>query len=133
MLNLSKISKYLSGEMDKNEEEKFKKRVNKSKKNEEFFNDTKRDWEMVGKYAEKEKYNVDSAWNKLHDRLENDNLLVSESKLKIDFYQVVKIAAIFIIGILISFFGYYAINNSSENNLILAERFESRNVASSYS
>ena len=131
MLNLSDISKYLSAEMDTNEEREFKKLINKSEKNKEFFNKVKKDWEMIGKYKEKEKekYNVDSAWNKLYNRLEKDELLNKEdNRIKVNFYRITKIAAIFIIGILLSFFGYYAINNFSPNKIILAETSNNEQV-----
>jgi len=122
MLNLSEISKYLSGEMDKIEKNKFKKLINKSEESKKNFNQIKKEWEMLGKYQNKDKYNVDTAWNKLHNRLEKNNLLQKKNNiLKFDFFRISKIAAIFIIGIFLSFFAYYAVKNLLEKNQNLAK------------
>ncbi|MBN1251227.1 MAG: FecR family protein [Bacteroidales bacterium] len=129
MLDLAKISKYLSGEMDKNEEKEFIKLINKSNKNIELFKKAKKNWEMIGKYEEKENYNVDSAWNKLHSRFEKDGLLENKNKsLKLDFYQITRIAAIFIIGTFISVFAYYAITNYTDLSLNLAQTSEKSEI-----
>ena len=129
MLNLSKITKYLSSEMDKYEEKEFKKQINKSKQNKEAFYKIKKDWEMIGKYEEKETFNVESAWNKLHKRLEKNELLPKkDNSFKVDFNKITRIAAIFIVGILLSFFGYYAINNYQKDKMILAETSNTEQV-----
>jgi len=122
MLNLSEISKYLSEEMNEKEKTDFEKLINNSEKNKKFFNEIKEDWEMIGKFEDKEIYNVDTAWNNLHGRLEKDELLPKHSNLrKINFYKTSKVAAIFIIGLFLSFFAYYTINNLSENKQITAK------------
>lgn len=70
----------------------------------------------------KQTYNTDAAWEKLHSRLKEDNLLKPE-KPKVYLNTFVRAAAILIIGILISAIAFYTIpkqmkthNRVVENN-----------------
>ncbi len=73
-------------------------------------------------------YNVDNAWGKLHARFEADGLLTIENKPKtINFYLIAKIAAVFIIGIFISYLAYYSLTNT-HSGMQLAETFTNSNI-----
>ena len=62
---------------------------------------------------EKNIYNVDIAWEKLHSRFEQDGLLSSGNNIRsVDFSMLVKIAAVFIVGLSLSYFGYNSIDNN---------------------
>ncbi len=55
----------------------------------------------------KNSYNIDAAWTKLHNRLENDGLLY-EHKNKLNIYKIGKIAALFIISFGIAYWAFYS-------------------------
>jgi ferric-dicitrate binding protein FerR (iron transport regulator) len=78
---------------------------------------------------EKEIYNVDAAWENIHSRFEKDGLLTAENKIRsIDFYMIVKIAAIFIIGLVISYVAYNSFSSSGHIGMQLAETFTENNI-----
>lgn len=78
---------------------------------------------------DKEKYNVDTAWEKLHSRFEEDGLLIADNKIRsIDFYMIAKIAAVFIVGLFISYMAYNFFNNSEHIGMQLAETFTENNI-----
>ncbi len=78
---------------------------------------------------EKNIYNVDNAWKNLHNRFEEDGLLTADNKIKsISFYMIAKIAAIFIVGVLLSYLAYYSISNTSHSGMQLAETFTEKNI-----
>jgi len=78
---------------------------------------------------EKKIYNVDNAWEKLHARFEEDGLLTTDNKIKsFNFYMMAKIAAVFTVGILLSFLAYYSIGENSHKGMQLAETFTENNI-----
>lgn len=75
---------------------------------------------------EKKIYNVDVAWDKLHSRFEEDGLLITDDKIRsIDFYMIAKIAAIFIVGLFVSYMVY---NSLSDGGLQLAETYTENSI-----
>ncbi len=66
-------------------------------------------------------YNVDTAWAKLHSRLEKDGLLYQQKK-SINIYKISKIAALFIISFAVSYWFFYAYTAKNTNMQIVDTR-----------
>lgn len=78
---------------------------------------------------EKEIYNVDTAWNKLHNRFEQDGLLDNDTKIrKIDVFMMSKIAAVFIVGAFLSYFAYNYINKKMHLGMQLVETYSDTQI-----
>ncbi|MEN8119069.1 MAG: FecR family protein [Bacteroidota bacterium] len=78
---------------------------------------------------EKELYNVDAAWVKLNNRFDQDGLLATNNKIRsVDFKMIVKIAAIFIVGIFVSYLAYNHFIVNEHSGMQLAETFSENNI-----
>jgi ferric-dicitrate binding protein FerR (iron transport regulator) len=79
------IAKYLAGEMTAREAEDFEGLISKYQENELLINEMKNDWKLIGGESVK-KPNVDEAWNKMHSKLESENLI--EKDISIPIYRM---------------------------------------------
>lgn len=73
--NAAKLARYLSGEMSKAEMQLFELEISASEEDITSMEEMKKQWSALGKYKEPEPTDVHEAWNKLHSRLRNDNLV----------------------------------------------------------
>lgn len=77
----------------------------------------------------KETYNTDAAWGSLKSRFEQDGLLKEEGSIKkIEFLLIAKIAAVFIVGILISYSAYNYFSNKTHFGMQLAETYTDKQI-----
>ncbi len=114
--NGDNISDLIFGKTDDEKRKAFKKEYNE-------FLDAKKTHKLEKgkKKIEMDNFNVDTAWNKLHKRFDDDGLLESKSKeFRIKRVPIMRVAAVVIILLSFSFIGYF-IFNSNQEQLIIAE------------
>ncbi|MBU8892910.1 MAG: FecR family protein [Bacteroidales bacterium] len=117
--NWDLIAKYFSDECSQEETDKLFKWLNASNENKLLFNQTKQDLEIINLNKSMNKVNVDSAWEKLKGRIQEDEQKIpaveKEALRTLHFSAVLKYAAAIIILISIGFFStkvYRNLNNS---------------------
>jgi ferric-dicitrate binding protein FerR (iron transport regulator) len=71
------LAKYLSGEMSENELLDFESEIAVSEENETSIEKMKKQWTAMKGYKEQKSPDTRDAWNKLHDRLDEENLIPS--------------------------------------------------------
>ena len=78
---------------------------------------------------DKEIYNVNIAWEKLHFRFEKNGLLITDNKIRsIDFYMIAKIAAVFVVGLFVSYLAYTYWGSNEYADMQLTETFTESNI-----
>lgn len=98
--NWDLIAKYYSNECNQKETDELFQWVRQSKENEELFNNVKKDLELININKSMNKVNVDSAWDKLRNRILDDEVEVNipEKTTKLwNFNRVLRYAAMIII------------------------------------
>lgn len=100
------VTKYLSGEADQKESEQVELWIKASETNAKSYEQLKKLWKETGRIFPNEPsdVNVDKAWNKFHNRINNEKLtsktLVPQKERSL-FYYLTRVAAILIVGIII--------------------------------
>ncbi len=124
------IAKYLSGEMDLNEIEFFEKRINFSEENKAFVNQVKKEWENMKNFKKKEDtFDTNKAWGNLYTKFEQDGLIeTKESAHVINLKQIIKIAAIFILGVAFSSLVYYMVSDTKQANILIADTYNTKGI-----
>ena len=122
-INWNFIAKYLSDETTDTDNEVFELWL-KDKGNMKFFSKIKKSWELTDKSDKMKNINTDTAWNKLHARIENDESTVTIKK-NLLVKKFMSYAAIFILLLGFSFSGYLLYN--SPLNPILYNLIEASN------
>lgn len=117
-------SKYLSGELNGDEYNEFVNWIESDKQNKEFFEEVKNDWETM-ELQNNKLVNVDNAWDKLKNRLEDDNLIENKPVKVINLYNIVRIAAIFII---VAGLGIMAFNTMNHSGQQVASNDNGKNI-----
>jgi len=69
------LARYLSGEMDKDEQAVFEKQVTETEENSKEIQDMKKQWKAISHLRETKNPDTGNAWNKLHTRFINENLI----------------------------------------------------------
>lgn len=112
------IIDFLNGVLTPDKEEQLKKWINASQSNASYFTKTVGYWELSPSLKKSKKFNVDKGWKKLTNKINP----------KISFQKIVreysKIAAIFLIAFMASFYSYQFIledNQQSETAMIVNE------------
>lgn len=102
------ISRYLSGEADAKEIASLEDWKLGSKENQKIFNDFKKLWEKSGQTSLLQEINIDSEWEKFKTSVS----LKAPAKEKNTFtFYLYRIAAVIIIGLVLSIGGYYGSNS----------------------
>ncbi len=126
------IAKYLTNECDKDEIDYLFNWINESEENKLLFNQAKQDLKIININKSMNKINVDSAWEKLKGRIQEDEQalpLKEERKVrKLQFPFLLKYAAAIILLVSVGFFttkyytslknGYYNITEITAKNEI---------------
>ena len=94
-----KLAKYLSGEMSEVELHAFEEKIFDAEENKNRIAEMKQNWTAMGGYRETHSPDIRKAWDKLHDRLREENLVpvqrvVPERRFV---YNLVRIAAVVLI------------------------------------
>jgi len=92
------IARYLAGEMTENEMSDFLTIIRSSKENNQLFEDAKKDWEIMKPTNQNKSFNVDNAWLKFNNRIENEipeKVKPIQNKV-IKMSTILKMAAIFV-------------------------------------
>ncbi len=113
--NWDLIAKYYSDECNQKETEELLQWLNKSQENKELFYEVKKDLELLNLNKSMNKVNVDSAWDKVKNRILNDEQsanIPEKAMMQWNFNRVLKYAAmiIIILGIGITFSKLYNSN-----------------------
>ena len=121
--NWNLIAKYYSEECNQEEINELLKWSDESKENQILFNQVKQDLEIINLNKSMNKINVDSAWEKLKNRIQEDeqNLpVIEEKKVRlIAFPTVLKFAATIVILLGIGFFSTKIYQKISNKNITL--------------
>lgn len=116
------IAKYFSNECSQEEIDELFNWKNENNDNEILFNQVKQDLEIINLNKSMNKINVDSAWNKLKNRIQEDEQnvpIVEEKKIRaIAFQTVLKYAAAIAILIGVGFFSTKVYKNISNKNVL---------------
>lgn len=109
----SKITRYVTGEMNRLETVWFKLFIAKNKETKQLVNEMRNDWNIVGKHFESKNVNPNKAWSKLYQRLENDDLIPSKESTYNAFSvnTLLKYAAVLAIALLVGGIGGYKYYN----------------------
>jgi ferric-dicitrate binding protein FerR (iron transport regulator) len=113
------IAKYYSDECTQQEINDLLEWKNENTDNQILFNQVKEDLEIINLNVSMNKINVDSAWEKLRDRIQEDEQIVpiiEEEKNRIfTFSAILKYAAVIILLISVGFFTAKVYQNISDN------------------
>ncbi len=121
------LSSYLAGEMTAVERDAFELRINFSKDNEDYFEEVKSDWNKMNNLKEKKMFDADKAWGKLYNKFEEEGLLETKQK-KFSIRRIAEIAAIFIVGILLTTLVYYTLSDSEKKGWQVASTYEKTEI-----
>jgi len=121
------IAKYLSGEMNTVEATAFELRKGFSSENEEYFKQVKTDWENMNNLKEQKVFDADKAWGKLYNKFEEDGLLDTKPK-KFRIGRLAEIAAIFLIGILLTTLAYYTFSDPGKAGWQVVSTYENAEI-----
>ncbi len=122
-----KLSSFLAGEMKEEEKNSFEQRISFSKENEKYFEEVKSDWEKMDNLKEQKMFDTDKAWGKLYNKFEEEGLLETKEK-KISIRRIAEIAAIFIVGILLTTLVYYILSDSERKGWQVASTYENTEI-----
>jgi hypothetical protein len=117
------IAKYYSDECNQQEIDDLLKWKNENIDNQILFNQIKEDLEIINLNKSMNKINVDSAWDKLRDRIQKDEQnmpIIEEEKSRfVAFAAILKYAAAVILLISVGFFSAKIYQNITEKNGML--------------
>lgn len=117
IVNWELIAKYYSEECNQQEIDDLMNWVNQSEENKVLFNEVKNDLELINLNKSMNKVNVDSAWEKVKNRiLEDEEQVITEESTqvrKLSFVRVLKYAAIILVVLGIGFTATRVINNTN--------------------
>lgn len=80
--HLALVAKYLSKEMDENEQADFEIDVALEPDNQALLNEIKGHWNMLDKYNNKKRIDTEQAWSKLNDRFLSEDLIPAQQEKK---------------------------------------------------
>ena len=121
------IAKYLSDEMNKSEKDAFEQRLGFSDSNAEYFKQVKTDWGNMNNLKEQNMFDTDKAWGKLYNKFEEDGLLDTKSN-RFKLSRLAEIAAIFIIGILLTTLTYYMFSDTEKAGWQVVSTYEDTEI-----
>lgn len=115
------IAKYYADECNQDEKDELFKWLDEDKENHILFNQIKQDLEIININKSMNKVNVDSAWEKVKNRIQEDEQdlpEIEETKTRVlQFSSVLKYAAAIIILVSIGFFSTKVYQRISSKNL----------------
>jgi len=111
------IAKYYANECDQNELDELNKWISEKEENRKLFNQVKIDLEILNISKSMNKINVDSAWDKVKNRIEeadeNESVAINNNSRVIQFAKVLKYAAMIILVVGIGFIGNKIYQNAN--------------------
>ena len=129
-MNWSEIAKYLSGETDRNENEKMGKWIRKDPKNKQLVDNLSIFLKKNKMENRSQNINVEKAWEQLKNRIEESGETADYEKVISLRRTLLKYAAIILVFIGIGslgYFSYYKINQTLNYVSIETEQFEKKN------
>jgi transmembrane sensor len=114
------IARYLSGEMDETGHADFEKQINSSVEDKLLIENMKKQWEAIANYQEKKIPDTSKAWNKLHSRLEDEQLIPAQPSIlknRIEF-NIGRVAAVILILVTAGAFWYFGNNNKPKAEMV---------------
>lgn len=113
----AQLARYLSGEMDASECLAFEGLVNSDEENAKSVQAMKKQWKAIGSGGQPAIPDTARAWNMLHTRLAEENLIPEQSHANRNFkrFKYFRIAALILVLIGASAIFYWSLNNDSSN------------------
>ncbi len=121
------IARYFSGEMDNEEKLRFTDRMNSSEINIKLMQQVKLDWNKMENYNNKNGFDADKAWKRLHAKFENEGLLNNPHK-QFNIKRIWRVAAIFLFGILLASLAYYLIPAKENVSWQVADTYQNTQI-----
>jgi len=118
--NWELMAKYFADECTSQEQEELFNWKNESKENQLLYNQVKEDIELINLNKSMNKVNVESAWEKVENRIQEDELKlpeVEEKKTRFVFSPVLKYAAVALLLLSIGFFTTKIYQNVTTQNV----------------
>lgn len=114
------IAKYLANECTESENTKLNNWINEDIENEIEFSEIKNDWEILNLTNTMKEINVDNAWERLKNRIEEDKdiITIKEKGRTFQLSGYMKYAALFLMLIGIGFITTKVYNRVSHSNMI---------------
>jgi len=124
------IARYLSGEMGDVERKEFEANLAEDSENSILIEQMKRDWKLMEQYKNTKTINTDSAWQRLHSRFEQEQLIPNqEESPSVSLHKpVMQWAAIFV-GIVALGSLFFYLNSSKPSQPLLTLNTTNENVA----
>lgn len=114
------IARYLSGEMNETEHADFEKQINSSVEDKLLIENMKKQWESLAYYQKKKIPDTRQAWDKLHMRLEDEQLipdqnLIIKKSIAVNFMRA---AAVILVLLATGAFFYFGINRKPKAEMV---------------
>lgn len=124
------LARYLGGEMDEAGEADFTVFMKKNEEDMTMMEKMKEKWKALEGFREPSPHNAQKAWNKLHTRLLDENLIPAEPKeAKIRFATVMlRVAAVMVILAGIGAAFYYAFNQKPGIEMLVVNTVNEQNT-----
>jgi len=118
--NWNLIAKYYANECSQEEIDNLNIWIADNKNNEQIFNQTKQDLELINLTNSMNKINIDSAWEKVKNRIQeaDENESVISKSRTLNFSRVFKYAAMVVILLGIGFISNKIYNNKVNNTFV---------------
>lgn len=123
------IAAYLSGELNQQQADNFEHRIAFSESNKAYFEQVKTDWEIMENLKQKNIFDTNKAWGNLYAKMEQDGLLDTKStSRRFSLNRLAKIAAVFIMGMLLTSLVYYMFSDKNRAGWQVADTYENTNI-----
>ncbi|MFN8254300.1 MAG: FecR family protein [Bacteroidales bacterium] len=127
--SFQKMAKYLADEMDETEISNFSRNLDESESFGKLFKLVKSDWDKMENLKNTEEiFDTNKAWNNLYDKFERNGLIAQNQSKTIPFRNILKIAAIFILGVAFTSLYYYFFYNNQKEGLQMVDNYGSKNI-----
>jgi len=114
------IARYLGGDMDGQEYEQFEKQISDLQENNLLIQKMKKQWELMGNYQKPETPDTGKAWEKLYNRLVDNNLVPAQHRnATVSLVpRLIKAAAISLIFVSAGIAAYYGFNRKAAPEMV---------------
>ena len=115
------IARYLAGEMDEAERSAFEEEASKLPDGCILIEQMKRDWDLMGQYKKNKEVNTGKAWEKLHGRFQDEQLIPEQKQVSMSSRNVMPVlrwAAIFVGIVTLGSVMFYLGSQKSTESLV---------------
>lgn len=122
ILDFEIVARYLAGEMTGDEVALFTEQLNQSPEKRKMVEEMESQWNALGEYRKKQHVNTSKAWEKLSERLEQEELIPTTMPVQRNRFMqsLVRVAAILVVAIGVGSLLYYAANSITNQPMLSA-------------